>query len=61
MKDMKKELTPKELNDIQVRKMEFCRRMKSPKRLTENKEGHPYGDTNGYYPWDRFPPGGGNK
>ncbi len=36
-------------------KMEFCRRMKSSNRLTEPKEGHPYGDIR-YSDQDKFKP-----
>ena len=46
---------------IEIGKARFGRRMKMPNKGTENKKGHPYGDTNGYYPWEDFPPGGGNK
>ncbi len=57
---MTKELTPKELNDIQVRKMAFCRRMKMPNKGTEPKEGCPYGSIR-YGAFDKFKPAGGGE
>ena len=41
-------------------KMAFGRRMKSPKRLTEPKDGSPYGDIR-YGAFDKFPPSGGGE
>ena len=57
---MNKESTQKEFNDIEARKMEFCRRMKSPERLTEPKEGCPYGSVR-YAAFEKFKPAGGGE
>ncbi len=39
-------------------RMEFCKGMKMPRRLTVSKDGSPYGDIP-YAPWDKFNPYGG--
>ena len=57
---MKKELIQKELDDIESARMEFCRRMKSPERLTEPKEGTGYGDIR-YASFEKFKPAGGGE
>ena len=44
-----------EHSEIESAKMEFCRRMKSPKRLTEPKEGTGLGDLR-YAAWEIFKP-----
>lgn len=49
-----------ELDRIEAEKARFGRRMKSPKRLTEPKEGSPYGDLR-YAAFDKFRPAGGGE
>ncbi len=50
-----RKLNQDELNKIESLKMRFCRRMKSPKRLTEPKEGTGFGDLR-YAEFDKFKP-----
>ena len=45
---------------IESAKARFGRRMKSPKRVTENKEGSPYGDIR-YSDQEKFRPAGGGE
>lgn len=49
-----------EIDKIEDGKMRFSRMMKSPNRLTENKEGCPYGGIR-YSAQDKFPPAGGGE
>ncbi len=44
-----------EIDRIESAKAEFGRRMKSPNRLTEPKEGTGFGDLR-YAPWEKFKP-----
>ncbi len=46
------------LEEYKAGKMEFCKGMKMTKRLTQPKDGSPYGDIP-YAPWDKFKPYGG--
>ncbi len=48
-------LTQEEIDKIESDRMAFCLRMKSPKGLTELKEGTGFGDLP-YAPWEKFPP-----
>jgi len=51
----------KELERQKEGRMEFCRKLKTPRTLTIPKDGSPYGDLKGgYAPWERFPPFGGS-
>ena len=67
MKDIKKVMikvmkpqAQKTIKDSEASKMAFCRKMRSPKRLTEPKEGSPYGDIR-YGAFDKFSPSGGGE
>jgi len=41
-------------------RIEFCRKLKTPRTLTIPKDGSPYGSVP-YAPWDKFTPGGSKK
>ncbi len=56
MNEFKKE----EIDRIEAGKAEFVRRMKSPNRGTEPKEGCPYGSIR-YGAFDKFRPAGGGE
>ena len=50
----------KELERQKEGRMEFCRKLKTPRTLTIPKDGSPYGSVP-YAPWDKFTPGGSKK
>jgi len=49
-----------ELDRIEAEKAEFGRRMKSPNKGTEAKDGSPYGDIR-YADFEKFKPAGGGE
>jgi len=60
VKEFYKTKIQEELDRIEAAKMAFSRKMKSPKRITEAKEGSPYGDIR-YAAFDKFKPAGGGE